>query len=324
MKLRSVLVALVLGASAPAWALPQTDLGTSATGNSNIAPPSPGGDSEHLSSGTGAPLTSSSSVVGSNALWTLSADSRAHVQAGLIQLYGASTATATYGPPAISYVAAIATTQSNARWGDTFTIDGGALNGTMGRLVVGFQVNGTLASSYDGSVGRLGGASLDQQYRAWLQMANPGGGVSWQRVSGGQRHFVDHMGDRWLATDMSERAPGLWTLAMDFKFGTPIQVDMWGDISSNASAFACTTSLAGCTGSSSLSSTVDFGHTMYWGGISSLTDSFGNAVNNYSVSSASGFDYRYSAVPVPEPSAVMMLLAGFGLVGAIARRRSRC
>ena len=72
---------------------------------------------------------------------------------------------------------------------------------------------------------------------------------------------------------------------------------------------------------SNIGSTVDLGHTMFWDGFLGVTDSSGSPVNDYSLSSDSGFDYRHSAVPVPEPSAPLMMLVGLGLVGGLARRR---
>jgi len=35
------------------------------------------------------------------------------------------------------------------------------------------------------------------------------------------------------------------------------------------------------------------------------------------------FDHNYTVTPVPEPETYAMLLAGLGVMGAIARRRSR-
>ena len=131
--------------------------------------------------------------------------------------------------------------------------------------------------------------------------------------------MADYLGDRWLATDMPYRAPGLWTIAIDFEFGTPIQVDIWGHVASSVKSYACP--LGTCVPMSNIGSTVDLGHTMFWDGFLGVTDSSGSPVNDYSLSSDSGFDYRHSAVPVPEPSAPLMMLVGLGLVGGLARRR---
>lgn len=138
------MLALTLASGLPIWAAPHSQVSTRAYGNSNINPPSPIYDAESLSSSTGAPLTSFSSMTASDALWWLSSASRAHVQPGLIQLYGGDAASAVHAWPSTStYVTAIAQTTTSARWDDSFIIDGGALNGTVGHLVAGFQVSGT-------------------------------------------------------------------------------------------------------------------------------------------------------------------------------------
>ena len=63
---------------------------------------------------------------------------------------------------------------------------------------------------------------------------------------------------------------------------------------------------------------------MYWAGISSVTRADGSAVA-YSLSSQSGTDYARSFVPtsaVPEPSGVMMAVAGLGLIAFVTRKRN--
>jgi hypothetical protein len=63
----------------------------------------------------------------------------------------------------------------------------------------------------------------------------------------------------------------------------------------------------------------DFGHTLSWGGITSVTDfATGQPVSGWSITSASGADY---ANPVPEPACATTLLAL--AASAVLARRAR-
>ena len=65
------------------------------------------------------------------------------------------------------------------------------------------------------------------------------------------------------------------------------------------------------------------GNSSYWGGVTSVTDAAGAALSGWTLSSASGVDYIASMAPgVPEPASWLMLITGFGLVGAQSRKRS--
>ena len=72
----------------------------------------------------------------------------------------------------------------------------------------------------------------------------------------------------------------------------------------------------------------DAAHSLYWGGISSVTDANGNAVD-FTLASASGTNYLQSFVPVvvtapvPEPETYALLLAGLGVLGLVRRRGQR-
>lgn len=70
------------------------------------------------------------------------------------------------------------------------------------------------------------------------------------------------------------------------------------------------------------SASFDLGHSLYWGGINSVTIN-GVPVPDFSVSSASGTDYRNSLAPIPEPGALAMMLAGLGVLIGLQRRRRR-
>jgi hypothetical protein len=90
-------------------------------------------------------------------------------------------------------------------------------------------------------------------------------------------------------------------------------------------AFDIETSLT-CSARGNLAiSTCNAGSSSYWGGIRSVTDSNGAALTDWTLTSRSGTDWTRSFVPgagaVPEPGSWAMLIAGFGLVGAVSRRR---
>ena len=78
---------------------------------------------------------------------------------------------------------------------------------------------------------------------------------------------------------------------------------------------------------SSASATCQAGHSAYWGGIIGVTDEFGNAISDWSLTSASGTDYRNSFAPtvsaVPEPGIWGMMIMGLGLAGRMLRRQKR-
>jgi hypothetical protein len=72
----------------------------------------------------------------------------------------------------------------------------------------------------------------------------------------------------------------------------------------------------------------DLSRSLYLNGVSDVVDSGNSPVQVSEISSEIGINHQFNYAPpppvqpgVPEPSTWLMLLAGFGLVGAIARRR---
>lgn len=97
----------------------------------------------------------------------------------------------------------------------------------------------------------------------------------------------------------------------DFVFGQ--EIDLQINLTSRASTKQGVTAL--------------LDNSVYWGGISVVTVD-GQAITDFSVTSASGIDWAKSYVPyippaVPEPSGVMLVLAGAGVLAAARKRAQR-
>lgn len=312
---------LFLAGGTQAWAMPISSAGTTTWGTSNFSI-SPVTDQDNGFSNTGAAVAVNSTSTSSDpSLWTFSARSTAQAQPALIRLNASSYAAAYDNLPLVIFSAATAQATSTARWTDSFTFDGGALNGQMGQLVAGFRVDGAFTSNSDASTNLS--AKLYQQYQASISLSN--GNRSATEV-GGQRHQVDFNGDRLMAASgVPLRSPGVWVITLDFVYGTPIHISILGDIVAEASALACNSGACNYP-SSVIEAIADFSHTIHWNGILGLTDSNGNPVNNYSVNSLSGFDYRNSALAanntVPEPSTILLVVFGFALLWLQTRRQA--
>lgn len=73
----------------------------------------------------------------------------------------------------------------------------------------------------------------------------------------------------------------------------------------------------------------DAAQSSYWEGIAAIISRDGQPAGNFTLTGPTGFDYRYSSPlspiqsnpAVPEPAIWAMMIGGFGLVGAAARRR---
>lgn len=109
--------------------------------------------------------------------------------------------------------------------------------------------------------------------------------------------------------------PGLQTISFTVATGTPVQLDMRGWASAGTSIYQ-PMQLSTADGQA------DLGHTIAWGGITTLRDASGATVTDYTaVSASSGFDYRNAYVGlVPEAPSSLLLLAGLAMLGTGWRR----
>ena len=108
-------------------------------------------------------------------------------------------------------------------------------------------------------------------------------------------------------------------LTFTVQSGVPFDFTLFLTLSSQVSVGSETTDGGDVAGSAS--SSADYSHTLDWGGISSVVDANGDPITDWTVTSASGFDY---ALPyaVPEPSTWGIMIGGLALL-AFFRFRTR-
>jgi hypothetical protein len=127
-------------------------------------------------------------------------------------------------------------------------------------------------------------------------------------------------GSRRVGSDLTTFLPFTFEpkIVVDFTFGQPIRLISTLEIEL----------FAGHSNSAAISylfGVDDAGNSAYWGGIEAVLDQNGQPVTDYTLSSASGVDWTQSSVPVPEPSRIVLMLAGWvavcGVVSGLKRQR---
>ncbi|MDR7271051.1 hypothetical protein J2X20_003709 [Pelomonas saccharophila] len=197
---------------------------------------------------------------------------------------------------------------SSASFVDWIAIAGPA--GKTGMLTGTIYFSGGIGAKANGSANTSTNAGASYSFSASLFGQNVA-------LSGGVLQATNSV------SNSTNPAGGAFTVTAPISFGS----DGWALGSMTMTAITQAESAARPYRETSISPIIDadarasaaFGHTLYWGGISSLTVD-GVELNGYALTSASGADYRFSTAPVPEPSAFALLLAG---LGAIAWRKGR-
>ncbi|NRF70311.1 PEP-CTERM sorting domain-containing protein [Aquincola sp. S2] len=174
----------------------------------------------------------------------------------------------------------------------------GVPTGTFGTLIFSIMVDGSLAAgSEGGTVAR------------WQLDADLGGGA--YDISARGRQNGAELGGAYIGSPFGEFS-GTGT----FQFGIASQLLVELTASAQVGYSQTSTGLP--------SASYDLAHSLYWGGINSVSLN-GVALSDYSVSSGSGTDYRDSMVPVPqpvpEPASLGLALAGLGLLAGRPWRR---
>ena len=268
-----------------------------------------------VGAGSHATLTTSSTgpIVAAPGAYTNTATGTASV--GTIHLSADNHAsTATY----------FAGAQANGGWNDSVTIDNAALTGTSGIWVFALHVEGTLAAlgnygassgfgvevmkNHDGLFGLGAGIPSYDAFVAANGPLAPSSNVYYGAFE--QKNWSNGWGDNNhdVTTVINEDV----MFAIPFTYGTAFTLGVFGQVSAGESSASI------YFGDNQASA--DFANTISWVGKGYALDASGSGPHStdFSISSLSNFAY---AGGVPEPASWTLMLAGFGAIGAVARRR---
>lgn len=232
---------------------------------------------------------------------------------GVVSPGGSGGGAATAGPGSVRItsqadVVSVGTTSysvngwSNASFVDSIAIQGPA--GKTGVLTGTLVFNGGLGATASGSPNSATNAGASYNFSASFFGQNVGLSGSVLEASNGTSNSTNPAGGAFTVTaNISFGADG-WAV------GT---ITLGATTQSEASARPYqATSVSPVIGAEAHAAAA-FGHTLYWGGIDSLTVD-GQVLTGYTLLSASGIDYRLSTAPVPEPGIAALLLAGLAVV----------
>lgn len=198
-----------------------------------------------------------------------------------------------------------------ANWSDSVTMTGTGLSGSglaniwffvdpssdlfnRGTAGLGGSFSATAAANF---VFRVNGAeALTFDRQAVLNHLGTDPTLTYTRVNG-----IDHTGG----------LGGMWKVSVPITFDEVFVMDT--ELVTTAST------LAGSN--STVSSFANFGNSVYWAGITSITLADGSVATEFSALGSTGYDWKTSAVPVPEPSNAWLFFFGLGMLAMLPRAR---
>jgi MYXO-CTERM domain-containing protein len=173
-------------------------------------------------------------------------------------------------------------------WSDTWNINKSGLTGTKGTLNFSMQVDGSLSAN-----GVTGAAEAGLEV---YDNGNHGLSYTYQVIT------VQGPPQETISADP--------TFSVSFTYGTPFTLGLFMQADGESRAEGGQMALS--SGSS------DFSDTISWNGITSVLDASNNPLTDYSLTTASGIDWRGAATPEPAPFVAL----GVGVLALIRRRRS--
>lgn len=241
----------------------------------------------------------------------------AHASADLGTLKAYATASSVYDPspppPVAVTLGSFAYADSLAVYRDSFVLQAsGFAAGTVGTITADVLLDGALSSAFDGT--RFWSGSSDWAVQIFV---NDSFAFYNRRVDGGWDMALSERGD----------AVGMQSPTFQVVLGQSNDVRMQLRTRAGASTFINSSSPV----EPKLSAfTSDFGSTLTWNGIRTLSVGGQQVADFSAISDTSGFDFRAGVggggvgpAPVPEPATWAVMIAGFGLSGLALRRRPR-
>jgi len=204
--------------------------------------------------------------------------------------------------------------KASASFQDTFFINSVALNGLPGtvNIPIAFNWNVTGASAYPP------GTALQAINQFNVGFFGPSG-----NVMQAMRFREDFDNGGSMGTGASSQIGSVFsivpftfrpTISLNFVFGQAIKVGSTLDILLSVKDF-------NTSGITSLFGIDDAGNSAYWGGFESVLDASGSPVLDYTLAAVSGVDWTRSTIPaVPEPSSIVLMLAGLATILVMASR----